>query len=213
MTDKETEICCRDKEATRTKILDSAGEVFAKYGYISAKTEAIAAKTNVTKAMIYYYFGNKENLYVETIKHIFIEPLKKLEDFSLDKKDPIESLSIILDTMLTMISKKPTLSHIMMYEALQNGGKYYKQVGLFNFYNLIAKIIQNGIDTGVFKNIDPKHTSVNIVGACIYYFCSAENIKHLWNDNDINNDLLSETMLASHKDSAITLVLNGLLAK
>ncbi len=209
MNEKESDpiVSCRDKDATRTKILNSASEEFAKFGYISAKTEAIAASTNVTKAMIYYYFGNKENLYIETIKHIFLEPLKNIEILDLDNKPPIEALELILNQMHAMISCKPTMSYIMMYEALQNGGKYYKQVGLFNFYHLISNIIQRGIDLGIFKDLDPKHTAVNIVGTCIYYFCSAENIKHLWDDND----LLAPDMLDRHKQSAFKLILNGLL--
>lgn len=57
----------RDAEATKTAILDAAEAEFAQYGLNAAKTEEIAAKTGVTKAMIYYYFKSKEDLYVAVV--------------------------------------------------------------------------------------------------------------------------------------------------
>jgi AcrR family transcriptional regulator len=50
----------RDAEATRSSILDAAEHEFAKVGLWGARTESIAARTGVTKAMIHYYFENKE---------------------------------------------------------------------------------------------------------------------------------------------------------
>ena len=43
----------RDAEATKTQILDAAEEEFARFGLMAARTEVIASKTGVTKAMIW----------------------------------------------------------------------------------------------------------------------------------------------------------------
>ncbi len=58
----------RNPEATKTQILDAAEEEFARYGLAGARTEPIAANTGVTKAMIHYYFGTKEELYQAVLK-------------------------------------------------------------------------------------------------------------------------------------------------
>ena len=47
----------RDAEATKTEIMEAAVEEFARHGLANARIEAIAAHTDVTKAMIYYYFN------------------------------------------------------------------------------------------------------------------------------------------------------------
>lgn len=53
----------RDPEATKVQILDAAESEFAKHGLSGAWTEAIASRSGVTKAMIYYYLESKEGLY------------------------------------------------------------------------------------------------------------------------------------------------------
>ena len=45
-------------------ILDVAGQVFARAGYHSASMDEIAARAEISKPMLYTYFGSMEGLYV-----------------------------------------------------------------------------------------------------------------------------------------------------
>ena len=70
----------RDAEATQASILDAAEEEFARHGLKAARTETIAARTGVTKAMI-YYFQSKEKLYQAVLDRAFSDKtfdLKKI---------------------------------------------------------------------------------------------------------------------------------------
>ena len=58
---------------TERKILAAAVEVFAEKGFDGARTDEIAAKSGVNKAMIYYYFKSKDNLYTVIVETIFGE--------------------------------------------------------------------------------------------------------------------------------------------
>ena len=58
----------RDPEATRANILAIATEEFAEKGFSGARVDDIAARTNTSKRMIYYYFGDKEGLFVAVIE-------------------------------------------------------------------------------------------------------------------------------------------------
>jgi AcrR family transcriptional regulator len=53
----------RDADATRTRILDAAAAEFAAYGIAGARVDRIAESAAANKAMIYKYFGNKEELF------------------------------------------------------------------------------------------------------------------------------------------------------
>src|SRR6266436_3406434 len=59
--------------ATRRAILAAAATVFAKSGLAGARTDAIAAKAGVNKALLYYYFDSKENLYEAVLEDHFGE--------------------------------------------------------------------------------------------------------------------------------------------
>lgn len=58
----------RDPEGVRRNILDIATSEFAEKGDSGARVHEIAAKTNTSKRMIQYYFGDKEGLFVAVIE-------------------------------------------------------------------------------------------------------------------------------------------------
>ena len=59
-----------DVEAeTRERILLAAASLFADKGYAATSVREIAEGAKVTKPMLYYYFKNKEDLYVQLLDH------------------------------------------------------------------------------------------------------------------------------------------------
>jgi AcrR family transcriptional regulator len=196
----------RDAEATKARILDAAEEEFAAAGLTGARTEAIAARTAVTKAMIYYYFDSKEGLYEAVLNRAFSESIQAALDPQWESGDPKEKLELFIRQFLARSATNPNIPAIVAHEAMQNKGKYYKQVGVIGFYQTIARILERGMVAGMFRHVDAYHTAVTIVGACVFYFCSRENIKHLWVDTDI----MSPGMVQAHMDEAIKLIMNGL---
>src|SRR3954454_7105791 len=54
---------------TRTKLLDSAGQVFSESGYQAATVREICAKAGVNVALVNYYFGDKLELYAAVLRH------------------------------------------------------------------------------------------------------------------------------------------------
>ena len=57
------------QEEPRTRLLQVAGEIFAQKGYHAATVREICQKAEVNIASVNYYFGDKEGLYVEAVKH------------------------------------------------------------------------------------------------------------------------------------------------
>ncbi len=57
----------QDGLATRTHLLQAAGEVFAERGYADATSKEICAKAGANVAAVNYYFGSKERLYEEVM--------------------------------------------------------------------------------------------------------------------------------------------------
>ncbi|MCK2212285.1 TetR family transcriptional regulator [Actinomadura sp. ATCC 31491] len=53
----------RDAEATRARLLQAATEEFAAHGIAGARVDRIGAAAGANKALIYTYFGNKEQLF------------------------------------------------------------------------------------------------------------------------------------------------------
>jgi TetR/AcrR family transcriptional regulator len=54
----------------KERILQAASEEFAEYGFKDARIERIAKRSNMNKAMLYYYFGSKEELYKAALEYV-----------------------------------------------------------------------------------------------------------------------------------------------
>ena len=61
----------QDPEGTRRDILKIASEEFALNGLSGARIDEIAARTRSSKRMIYYYFGDKEGLYLSALENAY----------------------------------------------------------------------------------------------------------------------------------------------
>src|ERR1039458_4346280 len=58
-------------EESRAAILEAAAQEFAEYGIAGARTDAIAREARVNKALLYYYFKDKETLYGAVLDDAF----------------------------------------------------------------------------------------------------------------------------------------------
>ncbi|MBY0547415.1 MAG: TetR/AcrR family transcriptional regulator [Candidatus Obscuribacterales bacterium] len=199
----------RDKEATKCRILDAAEEEFARGGLMGARTEAIASKTGTTKSMIFYHFKDKEGLYLAVLERAVARRLRVLQKIDLHGSDPEAVLRVLVETLLDDVSAHLNLTAIFMYEAIQNKGKYYSEISLATVYVPLIDLLKRGIESGQFRVMDPHHAAVNIIGMSVFYYCSLENIKHLWPPG---TDMLSKEMKEQHRQEAVEQIVAGIRA-
>lgn len=84
-------------------ILNEAEKVFAMQGYLGASLKQIATRSNVTQALITYYFGTKQNLFLEIYKRRLTEIAKARQAGLLEiksKGEPV-TLSDVVRTYIT----------------------------------------------------------------------------------------------------------------
>ena len=60
-----------EPEKTRAAILRAALEEFSHEGVAGARTDEIARRAGVNKALLYYYFKDKEGLYAAVLEQVF----------------------------------------------------------------------------------------------------------------------------------------------
>ncbi|RUT02446.1 hypothetical protein DSM106972_059240 [Dulcicalothrix desertica PCC 7102] len=197
----------RDAEATQAVILSAAEEEFAIHGLTAARTEAIAAKTGVAKSMIYYYFKDKEGLYQAVLERSHANLLHVIQqlDFSLEHLAPEVALEKFLSALLECVSQNPKLPTIMFHEAVQNQGKYYKRSSSLNIDKTLMAILDRGVASGAFRQLDSFQAAINIMGTCLFYFIGAGNIQQ----HPQGRRLLSKAMLEQHIQEVIAFTLAG----
>lgn len=93
------------REDRELLILDCAGQVFARAGYHAAAMEEIATLAEVSKPMLYAYFGSKEGLYVAYIDRTGRELLDRLVRAAGPSDQPMPALRARISEFLAFVEE------------------------------------------------------------------------------------------------------------
>lgn len=161
----------------RETILSTAMKLFGQKGFEGTSVREIAADADVNPAMISYYFGSKEKLFEKLVEHkasflkgVFAE---LVTNTSLTQ---IEKLFIVIDSYVDRMFQSPQFHHLLHRELSLERRPQMKnaisEILLRNFVS-VKKIIQDGIESGEFKSVDPELTIASIIGT-INHLLSSE---------------------------------------
>jgi len=140
---------------TREKILETATRLFSGQGYTNTSLSQVAKEAQVSKALIFWHFENKEKLFrtalQRTLEPYFINVVDDLE--GLDEVDQIKKL---IDEYYAFVSEnlysvKFVVSLILREEQHPDDlvGHMYELLRVYR--NLLADIIDSGRQKGVFR--------------------------------------------------------------
>jgi AcrR family transcriptional regulator len=86
-----------DPQATQRDIIEVATREFAQNGLSGARVDEIAAKTACSKRMIYYYFGDKEGLYLRVLEEAYRRVRTIEAALDLDHLEPRRALQTLAE--------------------------------------------------------------------------------------------------------------------
>ena len=98
-----------DGEATKTRILEAAGELFAATGYAETSNKDIAARAQVDLASINYHFGNRIDLYqaVLAAAHGQLLGMGKLRQLVGSESPPESKLRVLIEQLVAQSMQEP----------------------------------------------------------------------------------------------------------
>jgi TetR/AcrR family transcriptional regulator len=88
-----------DYDEKRRSILDRSAELFAEHGYDRASMNMISSACGVSKALLYHYYRDKEELLFDVIR-FHLEELLEAVDLPKDGGDPAERLRALCAALL-----------------------------------------------------------------------------------------------------------------
>jgi TetR/AcrR family transcriptional regulator len=161
---------------SREKILLAAQKEFAARGYSGARMEAIARGAAVNKAMLFYYFASKENLYRTVLMGVFSDFFSEVGRVFSQKLTPALFLEKFPEIYIRFIARHPDLVRIMVFDLIHNPGNVtaamaeiiHKEMS-FQPHPLL-KLIPEWHRQGLISESDPLHFMMNIVALSIFSF-------------------------------------------
>jgi AcrR family transcriptional regulator len=114
-------IAQRDPDRTRGAILDAATVEFARYGLGGARVDRIAVAAGANKRMLYYYFGDKERLFLAVLEGVYARIRSAEQQLSLLDAAPAESVRRLIEFTWDYYVKHPEFITLLNSENLHRG--------------------------------------------------------------------------------------------
>jgi TetR/AcrR family transcriptional regulator len=191
-------------DQTRARILDAATLEFSSNGLAGARTERIAEKAGVNKALLYYYFQGKEALYVATLEFVADRmAAASLKVLNLECSAGERLLRGALNHF-DRIYSQPVFQNLLQQEMirLRKGeasnanalvGKLFRPLG-----DRLLAVAEEGIRSGELVQVESSQITYSALGANVFYYLSAPMLRLIG-----GVDPLDPGMLAFRRKAAI----------
>jgi TetR/AcrR family transcriptional regulator len=160
----------RIQQRRETLVLDCALDIFATYGFHGATIDQIAAKADLSKPNVLYYFKSKEHIYLSLLERTLDGWLDPFLAITVDG-DPIPTLEKYVATKMDLSFETPLLSRLFAIEIL-NGAPQMQAAMRTSLRAMVdekAAVLQTWMDQGKIKQVDPHHLIFSIWSITQHY--------------------------------------------
>ncbi len=192
--------------AAREAILKAAEEEFAERGFGGARAQNIATRAGVNKALPFYHFGSKAELYDEVVRRA----LGRLGDFMRDAlvaPTPRERLTLFVHRLFEYLAENPNWARLIIREVIDERSRsrdiateYLKPLADGG-----RQLLLNDMETGRMRRVDPVQVIVSITVETFGYFLLFPALPYLGVD-----DPLSPGSIANRERMVVNLLSDGL---
>src|ERR1700740_1954397 len=161
-------------EESRAAILQAAAQEFAEHGIAGARTDAIAREARVNKALLYYYFKDKETLYGAVLDDAF-SGLRSTVFHVLDSDlAPREKIMAYAGAYFDFIASNQLYPRLMQREMMRarEGQSPHIEKVIKNYiqpiFLRVSEVLRQGIAEGHFRPVNPAYFVQSIVAMIVF---------------------------------------------
>ena len=198
-------------EESRAAILKAAIAEFSREGLAGARTDAIAAAARVNKALLYYYFKDKDALYGAVLDEVFQGLTDSVYPVLSSDLPPREKIIAYAGTHFDYIARHAQYPPIVQGEMMnlrRRKSHHVERIVEQYFRPLMAKVaavIQQGIASGEFRPVDPLQFVPTMISAIVFYFINAPIMRMI-----MGSDPLSPERVAARRAAVLDFISSAL---
>jgi len=148
----------RIRRENKERILKAAERIFAERGFAGATMAEIAARADLPKANVHYYFQTKEDLYQAVLSDILTIWLSPVDYFRADG-DPAQAFAAYIRAKMEASRTRPHASKVFANEVLHGANRVRRFLtdDLKSLVDEKAKVIDTWIAEGKIAPVDSRH--------------------------------------------------------
>ncbi len=165
---------------TEQKILGAARKVFLTRGMMGARMQEIADEAGINKALLHYYFRNKEQLFERTFLEAAGQLFPRIKQLFESDADLFELITHFCDEYIGVLSQHPHMPLFLFNEINRDPHAFMKKIHTtvgFPDAGLFVKKVQKEIRKGTIKKVKPHQLLMNMLSMCIFPFVAGPMIR------------------------------------
>lgn len=175
----------RDPERTRARILEAARVEFARRGLGGARIDQITARAGSNKRMIYYYFGNKEALFLAALESAYQDIRLAEQSLKLADLDPAEGIRRLVRFTWEYYLAHPEFITLLNSENLHRARHLKKSKEIQALHSplvaMLDGVLRRGQSTGRFRRgVDPVQLYVSIAALGYFYLSNKHTLSTIF---------------------------------
>jgi TetR/AcrR family transcriptional regulator len=174
-------------QTTQEKILTAAKKVFVVKGLAGARMQDIADNAGINKAMLHYYFRNKEKLFEVIFKEAAIRLFPKINAILNSDLLLFDKIRQFTHDYIEIVIENPYLPLFVLNEINKQPHSFSKKMFGNNRppVHKLAEQIEKEIKKGLIKPISPAQLIINMLSMCIFPFVGKPMIQLVMNIDEL----------------------------
>jgi AcrR family transcriptional regulator len=202
----------RDADRSQQSILNAARVEFAEHGLGGARVDRIAERAGLNKRLIYYYFENKDGLFLAVLEDTYMSIREAEKQLHLTDLAPAEAIRRLTEFTWDYYIAHPEFLTLLNSENLHRaqhleGSARIREMNS-PLIQTLGEILERGRIEGVFRGgVDPMQLYISIAGLAYFYLSNNHTLSAIFGRN------LMSARARSERLSHITEVILGYVLK
>jgi len=200
----------RNPARNQERILKAATGEFARFGLGGARVDRIAARAGANKRMLYYYYGNKEDLFLAVLEARYAHIRRAELGLHLLDLDPVQGMRRMVEFTWNYYLKHPEFLTLLNSENLHRARHLKRSRDIAAMHSpliaLLRDLLLRGERAGKFKKgVDPVQLYISIAALGYFYLSNRHTLSTIF-----ERDLLAPKSKAERLKHMTELVLGYL---
>jgi TetR/AcrR family transcriptional regulator len=159
--------------AAREQILDAAETLFARQGFDPTTIKEIGAEAKLNPALLYYYFGSKEELYKAVLQRIVTGLVSTGGQVMEAAPAPADAIRALIAAQVEFMLARPAIPKLIVREMIDHDAHHAETVILqmaAGLFQRLCDLIEGGQRAGVFRaDVEPRFAAVSTISQVVYF--------------------------------------------
>ncbi|WEK38468.1 MAG: TetR family transcriptional regulator [Candidatus Brevundimonas colombiensis] len=196
---------------SRLALISATAQLLSEKSIPDTSLSEIAVRSGLNSALIKYYFGSKEGLFMAVLERdaeASMEALSELVDMPISAE---QKLKIHIKGIINTYYRSPYINRLINYMIVQGqpaSAQRVAEIFVEPMIDAYRRIVSQGVDEGRFRSVDPGMLYYSTVGACEHIFYASYSIP-----TTLGIERLTEETKQAYAQHVIDLCFGGILAK